>query len=214
MKTLFTLDIKNYDPGWKRSERHSARAIIRLSDGRIALVYARNLGYYKFPGGGIHEGEDKIAALVREVAEETGLVVVPESVREYGVTHRFQKSTRKAEEIFVQDSFYYICDVERSSDAEKGRDGLKITRQNLDDYEDEAGFELRVVTLEEAISANRAYTDSDAFNIVMIARDLRVLEMLAGVPSEPSKCMVEFLRCVQNDFSLPYSTFVPPLVFS
>ncbi len=192
MKTLFTLDIKNYKPEWKRSERHSARAIIRLDDGRIALVYAKNLGYYKFPGGGIHEDEDKIAALVREVAEETGLVVVPESVREYGVAHRFQKSTRKADEIFVQDSFYYTCDVERTSDAGEGRDGLKITRQNLDDYEDEAGFELRVVPLEEAISANRAYSDSDAFNIVMIARDLRVLEMLAGVPSEPSPVFLKY----------------------
>ena len=129
---------------------------------------------------------------MREVAEETGLVVVPESVREYGVTHRFQKSTRKADEIFVQDSFYYTCDVERSSDAGEGRDGLKITRQNLDDYEDEAGFELRVVPLEEAISANRAYSDSDAFNIVMIARDLRVLEMLAGVPSEPSPVFLKY----------------------
>ena len=81
MKTLFTTDYKNYDPSWPRSSRPSARAIIlidNISDystlaphDKIALAYAKNLGYYKFPGGGIHEGEEKTAALIREVAEET-----------------------------------------------------------------------------------------------------------------------------------------------
>lgn len=188
MKQLFTIDLKNYADDWKPSRRDSARAIIHVGTDKLALVYATKLGYYKFPGGGIHEGEDKIAALAREVQEEVGLVLVAESVREFGVASRYQKSGLAENTIFVQDNFYYECDVERD---EQGN--LKIISQKLDAYEDEAGFELRIVSIKEAALANRLYRDTSDFNIAMIARDTRVLEMLAGMPSEPSRCMAELL---------------------
>lgn len=188
MKKLFTIDLKNYCDDWQHFRRDSARAIIHAGADKLALVYAKNLGYYKFPGGGIHEGEDKIAALAREVQEEVGLVLVPESVGEFGVTSRNQKSGLAENTIFVQDNFYYECAVECN---EAGN--LKIISQNLDAYEDEAGFELRIVSVKEAVLANRQYRDTSDFNIAMIARDTRVLEMLAGMSSEPSRCMAELL---------------------
>lgn len=188
MKQLFTIDLKNYGADWKRSRRDSARAIIHVGEDKLALVYATKLGYYKFPGGGIHEGEDKIAALAREVQEEVGLVLVAESVREFGVASRYQKSALAENIIFVQDNFYYECDVERD---EQGN--LKIISQKLDAYEGQAGFELRIVSIKEAALVNRQYRDISDFNIAMIARDTRVLEMLAGMPSEPSRSMAELL---------------------
>lgn len=188
MKQLFTIDLKNYGADWKRSRRDSARAIIHVGDDKLALVYATKLGYYKFPGGGIHDGEDKLVALAREVQEEVGLVLVAESVREFGVATRYQKSALAENIIFVQDNFYYECDVERD---EQGN--LKIISQKLDAYEDEAGFELRLVSIKAAALANRLYRDTNDFNIAMIARDTRVLEILAGMPSEPSRSMAELL---------------------
>ena len=188
MKKLFTIDLKNYCDDWQPSHRDSARAIIHAGADKLALVYAKNLGYYKFPGGGIQEGEDKIAALAREVQEEVGLVLVAESVGEFGVASRYQKSGLAENTIFVQDNFYYECDVECD---EQGN--LKIISQKLDAYEDEAGFELRIVSVKEAALANRQYRDTSDFNIAMIARDTRVLEMLAGMSSEPSRCMAELL---------------------
>ncbi len=187
MKTLFTMDLKNYGAGWTRFRRDSARAIIHAKKDSLALVYAAKLGYYKFPGGGIHEGEDKIAALIREVQEEVGLIVKPQTVREYGVASRFQKSGLQENTVFVQDNFYYECEVERLGSE------LKVTKQNLDAYEDEAGFELRIVSIKDAVLANRTYRDTSDFNIAMIARDTRVLELLLGIPSEPSRCMAELL---------------------
>ena len=188
MKQLFTIDLKNYGADWKHSRRDSARAIIHVGDDKLALVYATKLGYYKFPGGGIHDGEDKLVALAREVQEEVGLVLVAESVREFGVATRYQKSALAENTIFVQDNFYYECDVERD---EQGN--LKIISQKLDAYEDQAGFELRIVSIKDAALANRLYRDTNDFNIAMIARDTRVLEMLAGMPSEPSRSMAELL---------------------
>jgi 8-oxo-dGTP diphosphatase len=48
--------------------------------GRLLLVRRANepgRGLWSLPGGRVEEGEDDAAALVREMAEETGLVVEP-----------------------------------------------------------------------------------------------------------------------------------------
>ena len=52
MRRLFEVDLKDYEGCTKVFRRPSARAII-FKDDKIALVYATNEKYYKFPGGGI-----------------------------------------------------------------------------------------------------------------------------------------------------------------
>lgn len=204
MKTLFTMDLKNYNPNWKTSRRDSARAIIRLGEDKLALVYATKLGYYKFPGGGIHKDEDIITALIREVQEEVGLLVIPSSVKEFGLVHRFQKSGKVSDTIFAQDNFYYECQVQaKDGTAAKDESSLKITKQKLDNYEDKAGFELRVVSIKEALDANLRYNDEDDFNIVMIARDTRIFAMLLGIPAEPSRCMAKYFSHQQSTLHIP-----------
>lgn len=191
MKTLFTIDYKNYDPAWEYSKRDSARGIIVFSEkkeppflpsDKIALVYAENEKYYKFPGGGIHADEDKTAALIREVSEEIGLSVIPESVKEYGVVPRFQKSNHFANTIFDQESFYFFCQTEKD-----------IHEQNLDDYEAEAGFRLKVTTIQEALEENMKYNSDNSFDLAMINRDTCVLQLLCGKIIEPSRGVAEFI---------------------
>lgn len=191
MKTLFKLDIKNYEKNWTYSKRDSARGIIVFSDkenppfdenDKIALVYAKNKNYYKFPGGGLHEDENKVEALIREVSEEVGLSVIPDSVREYGVVPRFQKSAVFQDVIFDQESFYYFCKVD-----DKGHG------QNLDPYEAEAGFELQVTTISHAIETNMKFNSDNKFDLAMIVRDTNVLQMLIGRCINPSRGIAEFL---------------------
>ena len=191
MKDLFTLDIKNYLPQWNKEKRDSSRGIIMTKekkvlpfspDDKISLVFAKNQGYYKFPGGGIHADEDRIDALIREVSEETGLSVIRKSIKEFGKVKRFQKSTHSECTIFEQESFYYFADVED-----------KIHEQNLDSYEMNAGFELRTVTIKEAVSTNMQYKSKDSFDLLMIARDTSILQLLIGNKPEPSKQFAHFL---------------------
>lgn len=62
------------------------RALVVNRQGR-ALLLTRSLtdehrpGDADLPGGGVDEGEDLGAAMVREIQEETGFVVRPESLR-------------------------------------------------------------------------------------------------------------------------------------
>ena len=100
MRLLFEMDKKD-DTGCTRTYvRNSARSII-IKDKKIAMVHSLKYVYYKFPGGGIEQGESPVNAMIRETREETGLVVKPETVREYGYVHRIQRSNSDETECFV-----------------------------------------------------------------------------------------------------------------
>ena len=163
MRLLFEMDARDYPPNAKRYIRPSVRGIILKGD-TIAMVHSLKYNYYKFPGGGIEDGESYLQALIREVAEESGLRVVPDSVREYGLVPRREKGRRG--EAFVQDNFYYLC---RTQDLPG--------EQKLDAYEAEDGFTLEYVRPEHAIRVNRREPHGPK-NQNMLEREARVLELL------------------------------------
>jgi 8-oxo-dGTP diphosphatase len=54
-----------------------AVAVLRRSDGRVALVEQRHSLGWALPGGLMGRGESPAAALVREIAEELGITLDP-----------------------------------------------------------------------------------------------------------------------------------------
>ena len=165
MRLLFEMGKKNYGGCVRSFTRNSARSII-IRNGKIAMIHSLKYDYYKFPGGGIEPGESDIDVLIRETAEEAGLTVVPDTIREYGYVHRIQKSTVEEDEYFIQDNYYYLCDVEEG-----------VRPQKLDSYESEEHFTLEYVKPETAILSNRT-KDHGPKDPVMLEREARVLEML------------------------------------
>lgn len=165
MKLLFEMDKKDHADCKQDFVRNSARSII-ISGKKLAMIHSIKYDYYKFPGGGIERGEDPVAAMVRETREEAGLVVKPETVREYGYVHRVQKSDKDPENRFVQDNFYYLCEAEDEAVA-----------QCLDQYESEENFVLEFVDPQTAIAKNRNVGPSP-YNGLMFEREARVIELL------------------------------------
>ena len=165
MKLLFEMDKKDHADCKQDFVRNSARSII-ISGKKLAMIHSIKYDYYKFPGGGIERGEDPVAAIVRETREEAGLVVKPETVREYGYVHRVQKSDKDPENRFVQDNFYYLCEAEDEAVA-----------QCLDQYESEENFVLEFVDPQTAIAKNRNVGPSP-YNGLMFEREARVIELL------------------------------------
>ena len=165
MRLLFAIDKQDYAACTYTFVRNSARSII-LRDGKIAMIHSLKHGYYKFPGGGIEPGEDPIAAMIRETREEAGLIVRPDTVREYGCVHRIQRGGQDPNECFIQDNFYYICDAEE-----------EILPPQMEDYEAAAGFEPVFVEAREAIRVNREGAPGSRYQ-TMLLREARVLEML------------------------------------
>lgn len=164
MRLLFELKEDGLDPNGSVFVRHSARAII-IRDGKVAMVYSQKYDYYKFPGGGMEQGEDPVQAMIRETAEEAGMSVLPESVQEYGYVHRVSKSDHPDADIFLQDNFYYLCEV------------CADRAQNLDDYEAAERFTPLWVTPETAIETNRFHYHGST-DQTMLEREARVLEQL------------------------------------
>ena len=163
MRLLFQMDAKDYAPGARRFIRPSARGII-IRGKTIAMVHSLKYDYYKFPGGGIEQGESYLSALCREVREESGLQVIRSTVKEYGLVPRMEKGKRG--ETFVQDNFYYLCKTEE-----------KPLSQDLDDYEAEERFTLEFVDPRRAITVNRDHPHGPK-NQNMLEREAKVLELL------------------------------------
>lgn len=168
MRELFTIDLKNYKENGTVGKRPSVRGII-IKDGKMAMMHSLKYDYYKLPGGGIEEGEELRDTLVREVKEESGLVVKKETIKEFGYVRRIEKGL--FEDIFMQENFYFFCDVED-----------EVSSQELDDYEAEEGFTLEFVTPEQAINVNntgdhREKVEKQTFT-GMLTRENRVLQMV------------------------------------
>ena len=163
MRALFTIDQKNYDPALPRVYRPSVRAIILCGD-RIAMAFVAKYGYYKFPGGGIEAGESHADALIREVREETGLLVDADSIRPFGMVRRVLLSTDGIH-IFDQENFYYLCEAREGGVSDP------------DETEREEGFGLSYVTIPDAIRANRK-PGLPYIHASMAEREARVLELL------------------------------------
>jgi len=165
MRLLFEMDKRDYDKCTHSFVRNSARSII-IKGKKVAMIHSVKYDYYKFPGGGIENGENPVDAVIRETREESGLVVLPDAIKEYGYVHRIQRSDKDETECFIQDNYYYLC---KTAD--------ETVSQELDDYEAEEAYTLEYVEPDVAIRKNRHVVQSP-YDQTMFEREARVLELL------------------------------------
>ena len=170
MKELFAIDTNDYNPAGIVHRRPSARAIIERADGKVLVMHSRKYDYYKFPGGGIEDGETPEEALIREVREESGYLVKPETIEEYGSVLRRNRDDKDPEAIFEQQNYYYFCEI--------GDERVPIVQE---DYEIEEGFEpVWVVFLTSVMVKNRKALRSGG-DAALIEREMRVFDMVDEV---------------------------------
>lgn len=163
MKQLLVLDEHNYDPSLPEIRRTGIRGIIFQGD--QLLMIRSSFGEVKFPGGGQESGETDEVTLLREVLEETGFHVLPESIRLFGQVEEKRLSVHEPM-IWHQINRYYFCHI-------TGRQEATHFTENEQKY----GMHQVWVTLEEAIAINREMMQREgrrAWN----QRELRVLELL------------------------------------
>jgi ADP-ribose pyrophosphatase YjhB (NUDIX family) len=126
---------------YKTKYRTAVKAVI-IQDGKILLMHS-NRGDYKFPGGGVEADESLSAALIREVAEETGYIHC--FVKELaGIVTQRHMDMYDEGTLFEMTSHYFHCEL---SDLNK-------IPQQLEEYEAELEMTPRWVTINEAIDGN------------------------------------------------------------
>ncbi|VXC15712.1 DNA mismatch repair protein MutT [Luteimonas sp. 9C] len=90
--------------------RHAARAIVRRGPS-ILLLYTERYDDFSFPGGGVADGETPIAALHRELAEETGAARI-RVLRAYGVVEEYRPDRSPDHDLMHMTSYFYVCAID------------------------------------------------------------------------------------------------------
>lgn len=142
MKTLFVMDEKDYSDDMPVTERVTVRALIER-DGRYAMQKSK-FGEYKMPGGAPDEGESHLEALIREVREETGLTVIPETVTDIGKTLEIREDALEPGVKFIRHTYFYRCSVLD-----------EIAPPHMTRSEVELGYSLAWATISEIIEGNK-----------------------------------------------------------
>ena len=100
-------------------------------------------GEYKIPGGGMDEGETIVEALKREVQEETGLVIIPETMQELGEITEIRRDIFEGRLKYIAHSMHYACEVKE-----------EMVETSLTESEKEKGFQLAWADIDTIIETN------------------------------------------------------------
>lgn len=140
MEKILIMDEHDYADDLSEILRVSIRGIIFVDD--KLLMVEDSFGEAKLPGGGMEPGEDDCQALIREVKEETGYDVIPESIKPFGEIEEKRLSIHEPM-IWHQMNRLYFCEVH----PEQGQCGYS-------ENEKKYGFHPVLLTIEEALAKN------------------------------------------------------------
>ena len=173
LKTAFHPDLSSADisPTSELTliERHAARAIV-LKGEDILLLYTQRYHDYSLPGGGIDEGEDEIAGLIRELKEETGAQGV-RNVKAFARYDEYRPWYKENADIIHMISHYYVCEInealgETAFEPHEVNNGMTPLWKNI--YEAIAHNEAVMVNSDKkGLSIER-----ETFLLKVIAREL------------------------------------------
>ena len=111
---------------------------------QLLLLYTPVKREYKFPGGGMGDGETVETALAREVLEECGAMLT-RIVREIGSIVEYAHAKEPEFESFKMTSHNFLCEADAF-----------VAPQALEGHEVRLAFEPHWVKIEDALALNKS----------------------------------------------------------
>lgn len=178
IKTAFHPDVSPDDlspeSGLKLIERHAARGIVVRGES-ILLLYTERYHDYSLPGGGIDEGEDEVAGLIRELEEETGARGV-RNIKAFARYDEYRPWYKPDADIIYMISYCYVCDI----DEELGMTAFES-------HEVSNGMKPVWMNIYEAIAHNEAVIANSDKKGLSIERETFLLREIAETLVKPQR---------------------------
>lgn len=165
INTLIHPDIDHLDDK-KIFQRNAARAIV-LDGEDILMLYTERYHDYTIPGGGVDEGEDIIAGMVRELQEETGAQNI-HLIKPFGLFEEFRPWIKGNADVVHMLSYCYTCKIDRH-----------LGKTNYEDYEQKNGMKPVWINIHDAIAHNEKTMAESPKKGMSIERETFLLHLIA-----------------------------------
>lgn len=165
LKTTIHPDIEHLDE--KIIFQCSAARAICVDGEDILLLYTERYHDYTIPGGGIDEGEDVIAGLVRELEEETGAKNI-HNIKPFGIYEEFRPWYKGEANVMHMHSYCYTCKIDR-----------ELGETRFEEYEVKNGMKPLWVNIHQAIAHNEQTMAESPKKGMSIERETFLLRLIA-----------------------------------
>jgi len=140
---------------------------IAIQGNNILLLYTERYEDYSLPGGGLEDGEDKIAGMKRELIEETGAKNI-QNIQSFGIYEEYRPWYNTDFEIQHMISYCYTSEIEE-----------ELGDCNLESYEINNGMKAQWINIHEAIKHNKKTMANSPKKGMSIERETFLLELIA-----------------------------------
>jgi len=146
-------------------KRQAARGII-LNGEQILLLYTERYHDFTLPGGGIDDGEETVAGLIRELQEETGATNIRD-IQAFGLYEEHRPWHKPGYDIVHMESYCYRCTID---------DELGDTE--FESHEIENGMKPVWINIHDAIAHNEDTMASSSKKGMSIERETFLLKLI------------------------------------
>ncbi|MBU2899019.1 NUDIX hydrolase [Vibrio hepatarius] len=147
-------------------QRNAARAVV-VDGEEILLLYTQRYHDYTIPGGGIDDGEDIIAGMIRELEEETGAQNI-HTIKPFGIYEEFRPWHKPEADVMHMHSYCYTCKVDR-----------ELGKPAYEDYEIKNGMKAMWINIHIAIAHNEKTIANSPKKGMSIERETFLLHLIA-----------------------------------
>ncbi|KGK12280.1 NUDIX hydrolase [Vibrio navarrensis] len=147
-------------------KRNAARAIC-LDGEDILLLYTERYHDYTIPGGGLDQGEDVIAGMIRELQEETGAMNI-HHIKPFGIYEEFRPWYKGEANVMHMHSYCYTCNIDR-----------ELGETRFEQYEINNGMRPMWINIHQAIVHNEHTMALSSKKGLSIERETFLLRLIA-----------------------------------
>ncbi|KJR39855.1 MULTISPECIES: NUDIX hydrolase [Vibrio] len=147
-------------------KRNAARAIC-LDGEDILLLYTERYHDYTIPGGGLDEGEDVIAGMIRELQEETGATNI-HNIKPFGIYEEFRPWYKGEANVMHMHSYCYTCNIDR-----------ELGETRFEQYEIINGMRPMWINIHQAIAHNEQTMAQSSKKGLSVERETFLLRLIA-----------------------------------